>query len=285
MRDKIAIVYAVGEIDMGEGSDKEIGSDRISKAIRDARLDKNIKAIVLRVNSPGGSSLASDIIWREVILAKKAKPVIVSMGNVAASGGYYISCAANAIVAEPTTITGSIGVFGVLYNGQKLLNNKMGIFVDTVKTARFADIGSVFRPLSAAERDLIQEEVENIYDDFISKVAEGRKMSKAQVDSIGQGRVWSGADAMRIGLIDEFGGLEKAIEIAAKKAKLKEYRISNLPKQEEPIEMLMKELSGDIKSAWVKAELGENFRFYEHLNKLLKYQGILSRMEYDVEIR
>lgn len=284
VRDKIAVVYAIGDINMGEGNDKEIGSERISKAIRDARLDNNIKAIVLRVNSPGGSSLASDVIWREVVLAKKTKPVVVSMGNVAASGGYYISCAADAIVADPTTITGSIGVFGVLFNGQKLLNNKLGIYVDTVKTARYADIGSTYRPLTASERDLIQMEVEHIYDDFITKVAEGRKMTKAQVDSIGQGRVWSGIDAKRIGLIDDFGGLEKAIEIAAGKAKIKEYRISNLPRQDEPLEAFIKEFSGKTESAILKNQLGENYRYYDHFNKVLKNQGILSRMEYEIEI-
>lgn len=281
LRDKIAVVYAVGSIESGEGNDKTIGSERISKAIRDARLDKNVKAIVLRVNSPGGSSLASDVIWREVVLAKKSKPVIVSMGNVAASGGYYIACAADRIVASPNTITGSIGVFGVLYNGQRLLNNKLGITVDTVKTGRYADIGSVYRPMTASEKAIVQKEVENIYDDFITKVSIGRKMRKNQVDSIGQGRVWSGADAIKIGLIDEFGGLDRAIEIAAEKAKLKEFRISNLPKQKEPFEEIISKLSGEGESALLKMQLGENYVYYKKLKEILKMQGIQARMEFE----
>lgn len=284
VRDRIAVIYAVGEINSGEGDEKTIGSERISKAVRDARLDKNVKAIVLRVNSPGGSSLASDVIWREVVLARKAKPVVVSMGNVAASGGYYISCAADAIVANPNTITGSIGVFGVLMNAQGLLNHKLGITIDTAKTGKFADIGSAFRPLTVQEREIIQGEVEQIYDDFITKVAEGRKLSKAQVDSIGQGRVWTGIDAKRIGLVDELGGLDKAIEIAATKAKIKDYRIYNLPKQKDPFEEVISKLSGDAQQSMIKAYLGEEYVYYKSLRDKLKMQGLLTRMEFDVII-
>ena len=208
---QIAVIYAAGGIESGKSKNGSMGSETISKAIREARLDDNVKAIVLRVNSPGGSALASDVMWREVVLAKKAKPVIVSMGDVAASGGYYIACAADKIVADEKTITGSIGVFGVVPNAQGLMNNKLGITFDRVKTNEHADLMSVFKPLTAQERDIIQIGVEKIYDDFITKVAEGRGMTKEQVDSIGQGRVWMGLDALKIGLVDEIGGLDLSL--------------------------------------------------------------------------
>jgi protease-4 len=283
-KDKIAVIYAVGEIDSGEGDDEEIGSERISKAIREARLDDKVKAIVLRVNSPGGSALASEVIWREVTLAKQAKPVIVSMGNVAASGGYYISCAADTIVAEPNTITGSIGVFGVLFNAQGFMNNKLGVTIDTVKTNMYADIGSIYRPLTASERDIIQKSVEHVYDVFITRVAEGRKLTKEQVDEIGQGRVWSGIDAKKIGLVDVLGGLETAIEIAAQKAGLENYKIVSLPKQKNPIDELISKGTSGVEEAMIKYFLGENAKYFMTLNRLKKYSGIQARMPYEIEI-
>lgn len=281
---KIAVIFASGSIDSGEGDEGTIGSERISKAIRDARMDNSVKAIVLRVNSPGGSALASDVIWREVVLARKAKPVIASMGDVAASGGYYISCAADTIVASPNTITGSIGVFGVLINSQRLLKEKLGITIDTVKTNRHADIGSPFRPLTASEKEVIQKSVEHIYDVFVSRVAEGRELSKVQVDSIGQGRVWSGTDAKEIGLVDVLGGLDKAIEIAAAKAKLKNYRVLSLPKQKEPLEHLLSEFSDDVETRIIKRNLGSGYKYYNHLQQVIKSDGIQARMPYEVEI-
>lgn len=283
-KDKIAVIYAVGEIDSGEGDDEKIGSERISKAIREARLDEKVKAIVLRVNSPGGSALASEVIWREVVLAKQAKPVIVSMGNVAASGGYYISCAADTIVAEPNTITGSIGVFGVLFNAQGFMNNKLGITFDTVKTNMHADIGSIYRPLTASERDIIQKSVEHVYDIFITRVAEGRNLTKEQVDEIGQGRVWSGVDAKRIGLVDVLGGLETAIEIAAQKAGLENYKLLSLPKQKDPFEELLSKGTNSVEEAVVKYFLGENAKYHITLDRLKRYSGIQARMPYEVEI-
>ena len=283
-KDKIAVIYAVGEIDGGEGDDEKIGSERISKAIREARLDEKVKAIVLRVNSPGGSALASEVMWREVVLAKQAKPVIVSMGNVAASGGYYISCAADTIVAEPNTITGSIGVFGVLFNAQGFMNNKIGITFDTVKTNMHADIGSINRPLMASERDIIQKSVEHVYDVFITRVAEGRNLTKEQVDEIGQGRVWSGVDAKRIGLVDVLGGLETAIEIAAQKAGLENYKLLSLPKQKDPLEELFSKGASGVEEAMVKHFLGENAKYYMTLDRLKRYSGIQARMPYEVEI-
>lgn len=283
-KDKIAVIYAVGEIDSGEGDDEKIGSERISKAIREARLDDKVKAIVLRVNSPGGSALASEVMWREVVLAKQAKPVIVSMGNVAASGGYYISCAADTIVAEPNTITGSIGVFGVLFNAQGFMNNKIGVTIDTVKTNMHADIGSIYRPLTASERDIIQKSVEHVYDVFITRVAEGRKLTKEQVDEIGQGRVWSGVDAKRIGLVDVLGGLETAIEIAAQKAGLENYKLVSLPKQKNPIDELISNGTSGVEEAMIKYFLGENAKYYMTLDRLKRYSGIQARMPYEIEI-
>lgn len=221
-QERIAIVYAVGDIVSGEGSDEQIGSDRIARAIRTVREDDKIKAVVFRVNSPGGSALASDVIWREVELTKKVKPIIVSMGDVAASGGYYIACAADSIFAQPNTITGSIGVFGIIPNLQNFFNNKLGITFDEVKTGKYADLMSVNRPLTVDERDLIQQGVNKTYNTFTKKVADGRKISQAKVDSIGQGRVWTGAQALQIGLVDRLGGLEDAIKSAAKKAKIKD---------------------------------------------------------------
>jgi protease-4 len=283
-KDKIAVIYAVGEIDSGEGDDEKIGSERISKAIREARLDDKVKAIVLRVNSPGGSALASEVMWREVVLAKQAKPVIVSMGNVAASGGYYISCAADTIVAEPNTITGSIGVFGVLFNAQGFMNNKLGVTIDTVKTNLHADIGSIYRPLTASERDIIQKSVEHVYDVFITRVAESRKLTKEQVDEIGQGRVWSGVDAKRIGLVDVLGGLETAIEIAAQKAGLENYKLVSLPKQKNPIDELFSKGTSGVEEAMIKHFLGENAKYYMTLDRLKRYSGIQARMPYEIEI-
>jgi len=281
---KIAVIYAVGDIQGGKGDENTIGSDKISETIRKARMDSSIKAIVLRVNSPGGSALASDVIWREVLLAKKAKPVVVSMGDVAASGGYYISCGADAIVAEPNTITGSIGVFGLLFNTQKMFNNKLGITFDTVKTGRFADLGNTTRPLSQEERDIIQRQVERIYDTFITHVSEGRNVSKALVDSMGQGRVWSGVDAKRLGLVDELGGINVAIELAAKKAKLDNYRTIALPEQEDFVSKLVEDFSTKMSTKAIQENLGESYQYYQHLTSLLKQKGVLARMPFEVEI-
>lgn len=281
---KLAVVYAVGEIQSGEGSDDVIGSERISEAIRKARLDTTVKAIVLRVNSPGGSALASEVIWREAMLARKAKPLVVSMGDLAASGGYYISCIADTIVAQANTLTGSIGVFGLIFNGQTMFKDKLGITFDTVRTGRFADIGSMTRPLTAEERAILQEEVEQTYEVFIGHVAEGRRMSTAAVDSIGQGRVWSGTDAKKIGLVDVIGGIETAKSIAARMAGLDNYRTVNYPEQKEFLEKLMEDLSTETKSYFAKQELGDSYRYYEKLRDVLRSQGIQARLPYELSI-
>lgn len=286
-KDKIAVIYAQGGIESGKGDNETIGSERISEAIRKARKDEKVKAIVLRVNSPGGSALASDVIWREAGIAKLIKPVIVSMGDVAASGGYYISCNADTIVASPVTITGSIGVFGVIPNAQKFFNNKLGITFDGVKTNKYSDLGTnITRPLSAEEYNIIQEEVDDIYDDFIGKVSEGRKISKADVDSIGQGRVWSGIDAKNIGLVDEFGGIERAIEIAAAKAGITDFRLTYLPRKEDPLEQIMKEImgGGEEETRIIANVLGTNYKYYQQMKSILKMSGMQARMPYLIEI-
>jgi protease IV len=283
-KNKIAVVYASGNVIMGEGAEGTIGSDRISKAIRKARMDSTVKAIVFRVNSGGGSALASEVIWREVKLAQQVKPVIASLGDVAASGGYYIVCPAQTIVASPNTITGSIGVFGALPNGKELMNKKLGIHADVAKTNTYADMGSFFRPLTAQERDIIQFEIEEIYQAFITHVAEGRNMAVEKVDEIGQGRVWSGANAMEIGLIDEFGGLDKAIELAAKAANIEEYRIIDLPKLKEPFEQILEDLKGNAKVSILKNELGDEYKYYETLQNIKSMKGVQARIPYEIEI-
>jgi protease-4 len=268
----------------GKGDDGTIGSETFAEAIKKIRKDSSYKAMVLRINSPGGSALASDVIWREVLLTKKVKPVVVSMGAVAASGGYFIAAPADVIVAQPNTITGSIGVFGMLLNAKELLNNKLGIKVETVKFGEFADIGRPDRPLNEAEYHIIQKAIDKIYNDFVQRVAEGRKMSNAQVDSIAQGRVWSAADAKKIGLVDEFGGLDDAIKIAAKRAGLEKYRSVSLPEQKETFDELLKMLGDETSAYFLRAKLGENYSLYQRVQQAMRYQGVQARMAFDVEI-
>jgi len=287
-KNRIAIIYAVGSIESGEGDDETIGSDRIAKAIRQAREDSTVKAVVLRVNSPGGSALASDVMWREVVLCKKVKPVVVSMGDVAASGGYYISCAADVIVAQPNTITGSIGVFGLIPNIENMLKNQVGVTVDTVNTNPHADMGTLLRPVNAMEGEVIQQGVEDVYTTFITRVAEGRKMKTADVDSIGQGRVWSGSDAQKIGLVDSLGGLSDAIRIAARLAKVDgDYRLKKLPVMKSPFENFLKDGGAEVQQAYVNRELGTLRNEYQQFMRaklLLTTKGIHARMPYDVVI-
>jgi protease-4 len=284
-KDKIAVVFASGDIVSGEGDDNNIGSTKISAAIRKARIDSSVKAIVLRVNSPGGSALASEVIWREVSLANKVKPVVVSMGDVAASGGYYIACAATKIIASPTTITGSIGVFGVIPNLQKFFKNKLGITIDGVSTNKHADYISAYRPMDNYEKEITQFGVESIYQSFIKHVAEGRKMTVDQVDSIGQGRVWSGVDAKRIGLIDDFGGMEKAVEIAAGLAKIKDYKIVGYPLLKDPFTQIIEDIMGNNTSeSLIKNELGDNYIYFKYLKEISNMKGIQARMPYELVI-
>jgi protease-4 len=280
-KDKIAVIYAEGEIVDGEGEDGQVGSVETAEAISKARKDSAVKVVVLRINSPGGSALASDVIWREVVLTKKVKPVIVSMGAVAASGGYYIAAPADVIVAEPNTITGSIGVFGMFINAQELLNNKLGLKFEKVKFGEYSDLGSPDRAMTTAEKAIMQKMIDRIYDDFVSKVAVGRNLTKSQVDSIAQGRVWAGIDAKNIGLVDEFGGLKEAIAIAVKKANLTDYRIMNLPEQKDPIEKLVKSFGARASSYFVKQQLGEDYKYYEQVKSIRNIHGIKARMMFD----
>jgi protease IV len=283
--DKIAVIYATGNIMSGEGDDETIGSETISKAIRKARLDDKVKAVVLRVNSPGGSALASDVIWREMLLTKKVKPVVVSMGDVAASGGYYIACAADKIYAYPNTITGSIGVFGIVPNMKEMFNKNLGITFDEVKTNPYADYIPVTRPLSDTEKKILTREIETIYTTFTSHVSEGRKMTVAQVDSIGQGRVWSGVDAKRIGLVDEFGGLNDAIKEAARLAKLKDFSKMELPEQKDTFEQLLETFSGDNTSVFLKKELGAAYPYFHYLSRMSRMNGIQALMPFEFDIK
>lgn len=279
---KIAVIYANGSIGSGEGNDDEIGSSTLVKAIHEARTDEKIKAIVLRVNSPGGSALASDVIWREVVLAKKSKPVIVSMGNLAASGGYYISCGANRIFAEPNTITGSIGVFGILPNIQKMLQNKFGISIDTVNTNKHSDIGSALRPLDKDEFNFIQNSVEKVYDTFTKRVAEGRGLTQATVDSIGQGRVWSGSDAINIKLVDEIGGINEAIAYAAKKIKASDFRLIELPKQKSPLDGLLGNKEAEAETRIIKQNLGPAYTYFKQIKSLMLLKGVQARLPFEI---
>jgi len=284
-KNKIAVIYANGDIVGGEGSDDEIGSERISRAIRQARLDDNIKAIVLRVNSGGGSALASEVIWREVLLSKKVKPLIASFGDVAASGGYYIGCAADSIFVQPNTITGSIGVFGIIPNFKNLLNEKLGITFDGVKTGEYADIMNTTRPLTSGERFIIQNSVNHVYDTFLTRVAEGRKKTKAQIDSIGGGHVWTGNDAIKIGLADRLGNFNDALAAAAKKAGLKDYTLVEYPEKIDKLKALLNEAKENISVYYAKKEFGEQYGLFQQLKKAATTSGVQTRMTYEVLIK
>jgi protease-4 len=287
--DKIAIIYAQGEITGGEGSVSTIGEIAMRKALKEAREDKNVKAIVLRVDSPGGSALTSELIWRDIELAKKFKPVVVSMGNLAASGGYYISCNASRIFAEPNTITGSIGVFGVLPNLTQL-SNKVGIHTEQVNTHSNASGYSVFTPLKDNTRAVIQESVEKIYTTFVTRVAAGRKMSFEQVDAIAQGRVWAGTDAVKNGLVDEIGGLDAAIKYAAKLGKTTKYSTANYPDFEMTLDKYFAGISGlpfaKTKEDFIKEEVGEeNYRVIERIRRVNKLRGAQVILPYEIIIK
>lgn len=281
-KNRVAVIFAEGEIRSGKNQDGVMGSETIAEAIKKAREDKKVKAIVLRVNSPGGSALASDVMWREVVLAKKEKPFIVSMGGVAASGGYYISCAADRIFAESSTITGSIGVFGLIPNMKNMFSNKLGINIDRVNTNQYSDGLTSFRPLDEVERGAIKEMIEEIYDDFTSKVAEGRGMTQAEVDSIGQGRVWNGTIAKEIGLVDEIGGLNDAIAYAVDQAELEDYKIKELPYEDDPFEKMLKGFSQGVQIKIFGDELGTAEKYYSNIKQVLSKEGIYTRLPVDI---
>lgn len=272
---KIALVYADGDIVSGSGDNDEVGSDAFRSLLRKLRMDKEVKAIVFRVNSPGGSSLASDVIWREISLARKEKPVIVSMGDVAASGGYYISCNADSVFADANTITGSIGVFSIVPNFQSFFKNKLGITFDAVNTAPFADMGSSNRPLTETEKRFFQAGTDSIYHTFKSRVADGRKKDMPYIDSIAQGRVWTGVRGVQVGLVDRIGGLQDAMDCAAKMIHVSEYRIKEYPEKKNIFEQILGNYKKTISTRLVKEEIGEKpMGILREVNKVQKMVGI-----------
>ena len=288
---RIAVIYAEGDIVTGKGSDDNIGSTKFAEAIRKARLDDKVKAVVLRINSPGGSSLASDIIYREVLLTKKVKPIIASMSDVAASGGYYIAMACDTIVAHPNTITGSIGVFGVLPNVQKLLSDKLGITVDRVTTGKFSDLPTITRPLSDFEKRVLQGEVNTIYADFTAKAALGRHMPVERLRRLASGRVWSGLEAKNNGLVDVLGDYADALKIAATRAHLKadDYKVQRLPRRKTELENLFSMFGGGddaevAKAKALKTELGPLYPAYAQYQQLLQMRGVQAKLPYSLDI-
>lgn len=288
-KNKIAVIYAEGDIVDGEGDQMTIGGDNFRALIRKARLDENVKAIVLRVNSGGGSALASEVIWREIQMAKleDKKPVVVSFGDVAASGGYYIACGADSIFANPNTITGSIGVFGIIPNMEGFFKNKLGITFDGVNTAPYADAGTTLRPLNTKEQQLIQATVDRIYAQFKQKVADGRKRDTAYIETIAQGRVWSGEDALRIGLVDRLGSLQDAINCAVRMAKLgDDYGIREYPQTESWINTLLNKKKTEP-AAMLREQLGdENYKIFEQMKKIKKMTGsVQARLPFEIIIR
>ncbi|HEX8330099.1 MAG TPA: signal peptide peptidase SppA [Hymenobacter sp.] len=288
---RIAVIYAEGDIVTGRGSDDNIGSTKFAEAIRKARLDDKVKAVVLRINSPGGSSLASDIIYREVLLTKKVKPIIASMSDVAASGGYYIAMACDTIVAHPNSITGSIGVFGVLPNIQPLLADKLGITVDRVSTGKFSDLPTITRALTDFEKRTLQGEVDRIYADFTTKAALGRRMPVDRLRRIASGRVWSGIEAKNNGLVDVLGDYNDALQLAAARAGLKadDYRVQRLPRQKSEFENILSMFGGsdddEAKTKAMKAELGPLYPAYAQYQQLMQMRGVQAKLPYVLDIK
>lgn len=285
-KDRIAVVYAQGDI-VSSGNkasgDPQIAADRYVPLIRELRKDSSIKAIVFRVNSPGGSALAADAIWRELLLAKQVKPVIVSMGDYAASGGYYISCEADSIFTEPNTLTGSIGVFSMIPDLQSFFKNKLGVTFDGVKTAQYADMGSMAQPLTPAEKQFIQAGIDSVYATFKHKVAMGRHLPEQVVDSIAQGRVWSGVSAVRLGLADKLGGLQAAIASAARMAHLSTYSLTTYPKEEATFQKMLHQFSDDAQTKILKEQLGKNYSLYLNIKRMTQSDGeVLARLPFNI---
>ena len=284
--DEIAIVYAQGDIESGEGDVNVIGEGSMRRSIIEARDNEDVKAIVLRIDSPGGSALTSDLIWREIELAKKVKPVVVSMGNYAASGGYYIACNASKIFAENNTITGSIGVFGILPNFSGL-STKMGIYSEQVNTHQNAGNYNPFSPIDEKFKAVTLEGVEKVYSTFVSHVAKGRKMTFAQVDAIAQGRVWTGSEALKLGLVDKIGGLDDAITEAARLSKTKNYSTKNYPEFEKDFDEFLENFPfARTRERFIKEEIGEeNYRMIEQIKRAQNYKGIQARMPFEISIQ
>ncbi len=288
-KSKIAVIYAEGEIKDGSGSTSgSIHGREYVKLIKEAHSDKDVKAIVLRVNSPGGSAFASEQILREIKLAQKKMPVVISMGNLAASGGYYISTSANKIVAEPTTITGSIGVFGMMFNVEQALNTNLGLTFDRVKTNTYADFGSGVKQWDEKEKALVTKSVQNTYQIFLKHVSEGRKMTVEDADKIARGRVWTGADAHKLGLVDTLGNLDTAIEIAQKLAKLDAYQIQNYPASKSMMEIIMEKISGEKEESVdevLAKTFGEEYFYLKQISSLKSMSGIQARIPYAIRFK
>jgi protease IV len=285
---RIAVLVSEGEINSGEGTYGEnIGSETFIKDLKRAREDKKIKAIVLRINSPGGSALASDVMWREIQLTRKVKPVIASMGDVAASGGYYMAMGCDTIVAQPTTITGSIGIFGMLFNTQELMNNKLGVTFDGIKTHQFADSPTLTREMTDAEKMMIQNSVNKGYENFTSKAAKGRHMGIDQLKAIAGGRVWTGEQGAKNGLVDVLGGLNTAIQIAAKKSKMSEgnYQVKYYPTPKSEIEQIIGKINGSSEDATLKSYFGILAPVIKTIKNLDKYEKIQARMPFELNIK
>ena len=281
----IAVYYAYGEIDSGTSTDEGIHSQKVIRDLRKLREDETIKAVVLRVNSPGGSAFASEQIWREVTLLKEKKPVIVSMGDYAASGGYYISCAADCIVADPTTLTGSIGIFGMFPMVEDLMTDKLGLHFETVKTNRYADMGDMTRPFNDAERAALQNYINNGYKLFVQRCADGRGMSVEAIEKIAEGRVWTGITAKELGLVDELGGLEKALEIAAQQAEVETYSVINYPGKSDIFTSLLENGKKDYIDGKISETLGEYYDYAKFIQSLKNADRIQARMPFDLRIR
>ena len=284
--DEIAIIYAQGDIESGEGDVDIIGEGAMRRSIQEARNNEDVKAIVLRIDSPGGNALTSDLIWREIELTKKVKPVVVSMGNYAASGGYYIACNASKIFAEKNTITGSIGVFGILPNFSGL-STKMGIHSEQVNTHQNAGNYNPFSPIDEKFKAVTLEGVEHIYKTFVSHVAQGRKMTFAQVDAIAQGRVWTGSDALKLGLIDTIGGLDDAINEAARLSKTNNYTTKNYPEFKKDFDEFLENFPfAKTKERWITEEIGEeNYKVLEQIKRVQSYKGIQARIPFEISIQ
>ena len=281
----IAVYYAFGEIGAALSSEEGINPDKVINDLRKIREDESIKALVFRVNSPGGSAYGSEQIWREIALMKEKKPVIVSMGDYAASGGYYISCAADYIVANPTTLTGSIGIFGMFPNLGGLLNDKLDLHFDIVKTNKFADMGSMNRPFNEGEKEIMQHYINNGYELFVKRCADGRGMSTEAIKKIAEGRVWTGAAAKELGLVDELGGLDKALEIAAQKAEVDSYSVINFPSSENPIMSLLNKSKEDYIQGQISNAMGEYHHYIEFIQNIQDMDHIQARMPFDLRVK
>lgn len=284
-RDIVAVYYAYGEIDNGTSYDEGINSEKVAKDLRDLRKDKNVKAVVLRVNSPGGSAYGSEQIWREVSLLKAEKPVVVSMGDYAASGGYYISCAANKIVAEPTTLTGSIGIFGMMPDASELLTNKLGLHFDGVKTHKMADMGSMSRPFNAEESALMQQMVNQGYALFTKRCAEGRNIPLEELCKIAEGRVWTGSMAKELKLVDELGGLDTAIQLAAELGKVKDYNLKSYPAKQDFLTELLNTRADRYIHSQLQETFGEYYQGFEWLRHVEQSDRLQARLPFNMRIQ